>query len=132
MRHLLIIGLIAFAGLARAQQPTANETEILTVVAKCLLLGLPSDWYEAQVIVTLDEPGSPSGEARYVYTPQLARADQVPYTPCHSTNPAKALVEMRELQPPERRGWKSVRFLLHRNGTFDLTYDYPKPPAAGN
>ena len=30
------------------------------------------------------------------------------------------------LQPPERRGWKSVRFILHRNGTFDLTYDYPK------
>jgi hypothetical protein len=126
MRHLLTIGLIAFAGLARAQQPGANETEMLTVVAKCLLLGLPGDWYEAQVVVTLDEPGSPSGEARYLYTPQLARSDQVPYTPCQSTNPAKALVEMRSLQPPERRGWKSVRFLLHRNGTFDLTYDYPK------
>jgi len=33
---------------------------------------------------------------------------------------------MRGLQPPERRGWKSVRFVLHRDGKFDLTYDYPK------
>jgi hypothetical protein len=132
MRHLLIIGLLtftsAFASLAGAQEVSPQESRILTAVAKCLLVGLPQDWYEAQVAVTLDEPGAPAGEARYVFTRQLARADMVPFTPCNSTDPARALVEMRGLQVPEKRDWKSVRFVLHRDGKFDLTYDYPKQP----
>src|SRR4051794_39511026 len=126
MKHPLIIGLFAFGSLAGAQAPSPEETEIVTAVAKCLLAGLPQDWYEAQVVVTLDQPGAPSGDAHYQYSPQLARAQSLPFTPCDSANPAKALVEMRALQAPERRGWKSVRLLLHRDGKFDLTYDYPK------
>jgi hypothetical protein len=125
MRHAVIIVLIAFASLARAQQASPQETEVLTVVAKCLLVGLPKDWYEAHVIVTLDEPGAASGEGRYLYAPQLARAQMVPFTPCTNDNPAKALVQLRAFQEPGRRGWNVARFVLHRDGKFDLTYDYP-------
>ena len=78
MRHVLIIGLVAFASLARAQEVSPQESVIVSAVAKCLLVGLPQDWYEAHVAVTLDEPGAPTGEARYEFTRQLARATMVP------------------------------------------------------
>jgi hypothetical protein len=128
MKHLLIIGLVAFASLVRAQDVSPQEKQILTAVAKCMLVGLPQDWYEAQAVVTLDTPGAPAGNARYVFSRQLARGDMVPFTPCNGTDPARALVEMRGLQAPEKRDWQAVRFLLHRDGKFDLTYDYPKQP----
>jgi hypothetical protein len=130
MRHFLIVGLIAglitAAPLAGAQEASPEQMEAASAVAKCLIAGLPADWYEAQVIVTLDAPGALSGEGRYVFSRQLARNNMEPFKPCDSRNPARALVEMRRLQPVERRGWKSARFVLHRDGKFDLTYDYPK------
>jgi len=128
MRHLLIIGLVAFASLARAQEVSPQETRIVTAVARCLIAGLPQDWYDAHVVVTLDEPGSVDGSATYLFSRQLARTEMVPFKPCDATTPAKSLVEMRELQAPEKRDWKAVRFVLHRDGKFDLTYDYPKKP----
>jgi hypothetical protein len=127
MRHVLIIVLIAFATPALAQEASAEETAVVTAVAKCLLAGLPQDWFEAHMTVTLDEPGAASGEGRYLYAPQLARTRLEPFTPC-AENPAKTLVQIRSFQQPERRGWKAARFVLHRDGKFDLTYDYPKQP----
>jgi hypothetical protein len=130
MKHLLIIGLIAglitTTPLARAQELNPQQTAALTAIARCLITGLPDDWHEASVLVTLDQPGATSGEGRYVFSRQLARTETEPFTPCATLNPAKTLVEMRSLQPVERRGWKGARFVLRRDGKFDLTYDYPK------
>ena len=126
MKHLLIISLIAIAPLARGQEATAQQQEVLTSVARCLLPSLPQDWYEARVIVTLDAPGSGSGEGSYTFSRQLSRAESEPFTPCTNLNPAKVLVEMRALQPEDRRGWNVARFVLNRDGKFGLTYDYPK------
>jgi len=127
MRHPLIIGLIALAPLAAsAQEATPEETATLTAVARCLLPGLPKDWNEAQVVVTLDSPGAASGEGRYLFSRQLSQAEQEPFTPCATMNPVRALIEMRSQQSAERRGWTGVRFVLHRDGKFDLTYHYPK------
>ena len=133
MRHLRIIGriacfavcLAAAAPLARAQV-TPEQNEVLTAVAKCLLAGLPQDWYEARVTVTMDEPGAANGSARYEYSRQLARDEMIAFTPCTWGNPARGLAGMRRFQPEDRQGWKSARFVLHRDGKFDLTYDYPK------
>ena len=124
MRHLLIIGLIAAAPLARAQV-TPEQGEILTAVAKCLLAGLPADWYDARVVVTLDEPGAAKGNARFEYSRQLAQADMIPFAPCTYGNPAQAIVGMRRFQAEDRRNWSSALFILHRDGKFDLTYEYP-------
>jgi hypothetical protein len=130
MNHALIIGLIAFAPLAAAQDaPSPQQTRLLTAVARCLIPGLPQDWYEAQVVVTLDETGADSGEGRYTFSRQLSRTVPEAFDPCGYANPAQLLLETRNLQEPERRNWKSVRFVLHRDGKFDLTYDYPKPAA---
>jgi hypothetical protein len=103
---------------------------MLTSIAKCMVAGLPQDWYQAQVTVTLDQPGGANGEGRYTFTRQLTRGEVEPFTPCGNLNPAKLLVEARGLQPPEQRQWQSARFILHRDGKFDLTFDYPKPQSS--
>ena len=130
MKHLLIISLIAVAPavapLAHGQEVTAEQQEALTSIARCLIPGLPQDWYQATVVVTLDAPGSASGEGRYLFSRQFSRMESEPFTPCANLNPAKLLVEMRALQPSDRRGWNVARFMLSRDGKFDLTYDYPK------
>ena len=128
MRHLLIIGLLVAAPLAEAQVPP-EQNEILTAMARCMLAGLPPDWYEARVVVTLDEPGAASGSGRYEYARQLTRDEWVPFTPCASANPARTLAGMRGFLAEDRRNWSAARFVLHRDGKFDLTYDYPKPAA---
>jgi len=131
MRHLSIIALLAAAPLmapswARAQQASETETEVLSAIAKCLMVGLPQDWFRAQVVVELEAPGAPSGNVSYLMTRTLSRDKLEPFVPCDGTAPAKALVDLRKEQPPERSGWKTARFVLNRDGKFDLHYDYPK------
>jgi len=131
MRHLLIIALLAAAPLlspswAQAQNASEAETAVLSEIAKCLVVGLPQDWQRAQVVVELKEPGAPEGEVRYLFSRTLTRDQLERFTPCDEQAPARAMVGLRGAQPPEKRGWKSARFLLNRDGKFDLSYDYPK------
>jgi hypothetical protein len=132
MKIFLIIALLAAAPLmspswAQTQQPAnEKETELLSAIAKCLVEGLPGDWQRAQMIVELEVPGAPGGAVRYQFARTLSRDQLEPFTPCDERQPAAALVEIRALQPPERSGWKTARFVLNRDGKFNLTYDYPK------
>ena len=65
MRTLFVIAFLAAALMspswAQAQQASEKETELLGVIAKCLIEGLPADWQRAQMIIELDAPGAPSG-----------------------------------------------------------------------
>jgi len=131
MRRFFTVALLAAAPLvfpspARAQQASEKETEVMQAIGRCLLAGLPEDWYRAQVIVELEAAGAPSGDVRYLMSRTLSRDKFEPFKPCDDTAPAKALVELRKEQPPERAGWKVARFMLNRDGKFDLHYDYPK------
>jgi hypothetical protein len=131
LRHLLIIASLAAAPLlspssARAQTASDAETAVLSEIAKCLVVGLPEDWQRAQVVVELKEPGAPDGEVRYLFSRTLARDKLESFKPCDEQAPARAMVGLRGAQPPEKRGWRVARFLLNRDGKFDLSYDYPK------
>lgn len=132
MKNLLIIALLAAAALispswARAQQPAnEKESELLGVIAKCLIEGLPGDWQRAQMTVELETPGAAGGAVRYLFSRTLSRDRLEPFTPCDERQPAAALVEIRAMQPAERSGWKTARFVINRDGKFDVTYDYPK------
>jgi hypothetical protein len=132
MKTLFIIALLAAAALlspsrARAQlQADAKETELLSAVAKCLVEGLPSDWQRAQMILELEAPGAQGGAVRYLFSRTLSRDHLEPFTPCDERQPATVLVEIRSQQTQEHSGWKTVRFVINRDGKFDLTYDYPK------
>jgi hypothetical protein len=132
MKILLIIASLALAPVlspsrAQAQQPASEkETRLLGAIAQCLIEGLPGDWQRAQMTVELDSPGAPDGAVRYLFSRTLSRDQLEPFTPCDKRRPATTLVELRELQTQERRGWKTARFVVNRDGKFDLTYDYPK------
>jgi hypothetical protein len=116
MKHLIIIALLAAAPVAaRAQQASEDETRLLEEIAKCLAVGLPHDWRQAEMLIELKSPEAETGG-------QYER-----FLPCNERQPARDLVvEMRKLQPAEKRGWKGARFVVFRNGKFDLTLDYSK------
>jgi hypothetical protein len=131
MKTLLIIAALAAAPLvspswARAQEAGEKETALLSIIAKCLIEGLPGDWQRAQMSIELEAPGAPGGAVRYLFSRSLSRDQLEPFKPCDERRPAEALTEIRAMQTIERSGWKSARFVVNRDGKFDLTYDYPK------
>jgi hypothetical protein len=129
MRYVAIMAL-SFAFLlaslsAGAQEASEAEKATLTEIAKCMLAGLPRDWTQAEMSIDLPEPNAETGEVKYSMRRSLSGGEFERFVPCDSQKPAGALVDMRKQQPPERGGWKSARFILNRDGTFDLKYDYP-------
>jgi hypothetical protein len=128
MKRLLILALLLAAPFAaRAQQASEAETRLLREIAQCLAAGLPQDWQQAEMVVELKQPGAETGEARYLMRRKLSGGEFETFKPCDARKaPRMLVVEMRKLQPRERRGWKGARFVIHRDGKFDLTFDYPK------
>ncbi len=126
MRPFVILALVLAPLVAFAQDASEAEKAVLSDIAKCLVAGLPSDWRDAEMTVELPAPGAKSGEVAYRVRRELSGGDFEPFLPCDERRPARALVDLREKQAPERAAWKSARFVLHRDGKFDLKYDYPK------
>jgi hypothetical protein len=128
MKHSIIIALLAAAPFAaRAQQASEPETALLNQIAECLAAGLPRDWREAQMLIELQTPEAQTGDVRYLMTRNLSAGQLEPFSPCDEREPARVLVvEMRKLQPAETGAWKGARFVVHRDGRFDLTFDYSK------
>jgi hypothetical protein len=129
MKHTAIIVLfatiLAHAALAQDSAITDAEETVLTDIAQCMFAGLPQNWGRAEMIVELLEPGSTDAAVIYRMTPILSGTAE-PFLPCDGRKPAEALLRMRESQSAERAGWKTARFVLRRDGKFDLKYDYPK------
>lgn len=126
MRHALIMLLLAAAPvIGFGQTASREEGQAVTQIAECMAKGPPEDWQRLYMIIELPEPGAPAGRVRYMATRDFA-PDPVAYTPCDPQKPAKILMDARETQPPERRNWTGARLVIHRNGRFDLNYDYPK------
>jgi hypothetical protein len=130
MKHWIIIALLAAAPLAaRAQQASEAETRLLGEIAECLQEGLPRDWRQAEMLVDLKSPAAETGHVRYLMMRNLSGGQYETFLPCKQRNVARMLVvEMRKLQPKEKRGWKSARFVIQHDGKFDLTLDYSKSP----
>jgi hypothetical protein len=136
MRHFAIIALLApllvlAPAAVRAQAPgdlpaSEDETRVLGEIAKCLLAGLPQDWRQAEMKVDLTAPGADGGEVSYLVTRMLAGGAAEPFLPCDGRQPARVLAEMRKIQTPQRAAWSAARFVIHRDGKFELKYDYPK------
>ena len=109
-----------------SQTASKAESEVALEIAQCMVQGPPNDWKRLYMIVELPEPGAPAGRVRYVADRDFS-PEPVAYTPCDPAKPAKLLMDSRENQPAERRGWTGARFIIHRDtGRFDLNYDYPR------
>jgi hypothetical protein len=128
MKRLIIIALLAAAPLAaRAQQASEEETSLLQEIAQCLAAGLPHDWRQAEMLIELKNAEAETGDVRYLMMRNLSGGQLEPFLPCNERQAAHDLVVgMRKLQPAEKRGWKGARFVVYRNGKFDLTFDYSK------
>ena len=126
MRHALIMLLLAaIPAIGFGQTASKAEAEVAQEIAKCMLETAPSDWQKLFMIIELPEAGAPAGRVRYMATRDFA-PDPVAYTPCDPQVPANLLMEARETQATERRGWTGARLIISRDGRFDLNYDYPK------
>jgi hypothetical protein len=88
--------------------------------------GLPDDWVAAHMLVELETPGASSGGVRYLAARKDAEDTLEPFTPCNAQTPARMLIGLRELQPPDRRGWISARLVVGRDGSFRVNYEFPK------
>jgi hypothetical protein len=128
MKHLIIMALLMLAPFAaRAQQASEPQTELLEKIATCLAKGLPQDWRQAEMVVELKSPEADTGDVRYLMMRNLSGGQYETFTPCDTREAARMLVvELRKLQPEDRRGWKGARFVIQRAGKFDLTLDYSK------
>lgn len=127
MRRFLIIAFLlgAPAG-ALAQQATEAQDRLVAEVAACLQAGLPPDWRTAEMAVDLKKPGAETGDVRYLMRRSLSGGQFEPFRPCDEKKAARALLEVRKTQPAERRNWIGVRLVIRSDGTYDLTFDYPK------
>jgi hypothetical protein len=128
LQRLIIIALLAAAPFAaRAQEASEEETKLLNGIAECLAAGLPHDWRQAEMLIELKDPQAETGEVRYLMMRNLSGGQMEPFLPCDGRQAARELVvELRKLQPAEKRGWKGARFVVYRSGKFDLTLDYSK------
>jgi hypothetical protein len=128
MKHLIIMALLSVAPFtARAQQASEPQTELLEKIAECLARGLPQDWRQAEMVVELKSPEAESGDVRYLMMRNLSGGQYETFMPCDAREaPRMLVVELRKLQPEDRRAWKGARFVIQRGGKFDLTLDYSK------
>jgi hypothetical protein len=117
--------LAALPAIGFSQTATKAEGQVAQEIAQCLVQGPPEDWERLYMIIELPEPGAPAGRVRYVAEGK-AWAQQVAYVPCDAKKPAQLLMDARENQSAERRGWTGARLVIHRSGRFDLNYDYPR------
>lgn len=124
---VLVIALGTLALPAEAQQATDAQTKVLLEIAKCLAAGLPENWEAAEMLVELKKPGAETGDVRFLVRRRLSGGQYEPFRPCDERQAAQALVrDFRKLQTAKQRNWKGARFVIHRDGKFDLTFDYPK------
>ena len=122
---LLAIAMTAAPAIGFSQTASRAEAEIAQEIAQCMVQGPPVDWARLYMIIELPEAGAPSGRVKYLAQGDFS-PDPVAYKPCDPQKPAQLLMDARESQSAEKRGWTGARFIIHRSGRFDLTYDYPK------
>ena len=126
MRHLLIMLLLAaLPAIGFGQTASKAEGEAAAAIAQCLVEGAPEDWQRVYMVIELDEPGAPTGRVRYIVQ-RASSQEPENLKPCDPKKPAQMLMEARENQAPERKGWTGARLVIHRSGSFDLNYDYPR------
>lgn len=126
MRHWLIIPLLLAAPFALSQPASEEQNRLLAEIAECLQAGLPPDWRAAEMAVELKKPGDETGEVRYLMRRALSGGEFELFRPCDEKKAARALLGVRKLQPADRRDWTGARLVIRNDGTYDLTFDYPK------
>jgi len=122
-RSILALSLAAAPLAAAAQQASSAQIETISTVANCLATGLPEQWKRLQVVVTLPQPMAETGGVLYLVTMPDDRVQ--PFPPCDPRLPPVKLIDLREHQPANERGWIKATLTMRPDASFDLKYDYP-------
>ncbi|HEX6690582.1 MAG TPA: hypothetical protein VF110_05470 [Burkholderiales bacterium] len=128
-RHAIVLSLLLAAAPtgASAQGATDAQTRAVTAIAECLALGLPEQWKRFQMTIELPAPYSDTGGVLYLVTLPDDRTQ--PLKPCDPGLPPRELLGIRDGQPDKERGWTKAILTMRPDASFDLKYEYPKPPA---
>jgi hypothetical protein len=131
MRMLAIaLALAAAQALAQGREDRAAsepENRAVAEIIDCMVQGLPESWRQATMEVNLEKPYDETGGVRYVFSREENVAPSEPFEPCDVKRPARALIELRNVQPEARRGWIGAQVTVFRDGRFGIRYGYPKP-----
>ena len=111
---------------AAAQSAAPYEVGVIQKIAPCLVQGAPGNWLRIYMIVELQNPGDDTGGVRYLVSRQDAPDKPEPLIPCDIRGPAKMLLGIRAQQAPDKARWIGARFVLLRDGSFSLGYDFPE------
>ena len=119
---------LSSGGAAQAQRHFSNE-EIVGLIGRCLAENAPDDWQSLSFKMKQTAPGagkenSPIAE----HTVITASAGSVPQDlkPCRPDYVPKAVNTFRENQDQKAKRWTGIEITIRRDGTFSVTYDYPK------
>src|SRR4051812_14879427 len=105
--HLLMAAaaLLVLCGPLHAQDATQDEAKTIQEIFNCLAPGLPEDWQHAMMTMDLAAAGSDVADVQYVVVRGNAADRPENFRPCDAIKPARALLDVRQRQPEERRGW---------------------------
>src|SRR5262245_17808847 len=128
MSRFLLALVAALAPLvSSAQQANKQVVEAVSAVAECLAVGLPPAWKTLRVVIELQQPMADTGAVRYQVTMPDDRLE--PFQPCDPHLPPVKLLALRDTQAEKERGWTMLVLSMKPDASFDLKYEYPKPPA---
>ena len=122
------IFMLSSGGAAQAQRHFTNE-EIVGLIGQCMAENAPDDWQS--FIFKLQQAAPGAGKDRTpiiehkVITASAGSAPQ-DLKPCRPDYVPKAVNTFRENQDEKARRWTGVAITIRRDGTFSVTYDYPK------
>jgi hypothetical protein len=119
----VLYALLLLSAVAIAQEASQVQMRTIDTIAACLLSGVPPQWKRVDMLVELEAPMAGAGKVQYIVTG--ADGQRAPFAPCDDQLPVRALLEAREAQPAEHRGWRAARLALEPSGDFRLNFDYP-------
>ena len=122
-RSILALSLALAPLAAAAQHASPAQIEAVSAVGNCLATGLPEQWKRLQVVITLSQPMADTGGVLYLVTLPDDRVQ--PFPPCDPRLPPVKLIDLREHQPENERGWIKSTLTMQPDASFDLKYEYP-------
>ncbi len=120
----ILHALLLLSTAALGQETSQLQMNTVNAIASCLLSAVPQPWTRVDMIIELEAPMAGAGKVQYLVTG--ADGQRAPFAPCDDQLPVRALLQARDAQPAEQRGWRSARLALEPSGDFRLNFDYPK------
>ena len=126
MKVLLALLVFAISGAAQAQRSFTNE-EIVGLITRCMVENAPDDWKTLTFKLEQGEPGKKNGPTvEHKVVAGAAGSAPQDLKPCRPDYVPKAVNTFRENQDEKARRWTGIAITINRDGSFSVTYNYPK------